>query len=154
MMNLNTYEILENVEACIRELEEAKANSHFWPSNRITWKGYGNNKVFKIRAVYDELSIFDWWNDNLSLSQLKAMKAFLEKAIDLGFVGYACFKVGAKGCAHGMWAYKVAADDRNYNEDDVLFHSFRSGDNYWSYAVGGKWGLNCCTLADVKKAFA
>ena len=88
-------------------------------------------KVFKISAVFDELSIFDWWNDTLSINQLKQMRTFLQQAIKLGFTGYVCFKVGASGCSHGMWAHKSESTDGYSPDGDCLFHSFRSGDNYF-----------------------
>lgn len=150
-MKNNAFEILANVEACISELEAANKNPY--APSRTVWKGYTNKKVFKIRTVCEELSIFDWWNDNLSMSQLNAMRSFLKTAIELGFTGYVCFKVGAKYCSHGMWASKKDREDRT--PGDELFHSFRAGDNYWSYAVNGKWTEQVeCSLADVKKAFA
>ena len=89
--------------------------------------------------IYSALSIFDWWNEKLSLSQLKQMKNFLNTAIKLGFTGYVCFKVGAAGCSHGMWAHKEETTDGYSPDGDVLFHSFRSGDNYWDMQLDGEW---------------
>lgn len=62
---------------------------------------------YPIRQIYNELSIFDWWPNNLNQNHLKQMRSFLKLAIKLGYDGYCCFKVGASGCANGMWAYKA-----------------------------------------------
>lgn len=93
---------------------------------------------YRIHDVCDELSIFDWWNDTLSKSQLQAMRAFLRRAIKEGFTGYVCFKVGAKGCASGMWAH-TAESTSGYSPDegDVLYRSFQSGENYWVVKTQG-----------------
>lgn len=137
----NAENVLKAVNNCIAELEEANKvwsmpNSGY---GRMDRRGYSGKKVFKISAVCGELSIFDWWNNGLSLSQLKQMKKFLEQAISLGFTGYVCFKVGAKGCSHGMWAHKEESTDGYSPEGDVLFHSFRSGDNYFDMKLDDKW---------------
>ncbi len=138
---MRANEVLENVNKMIEA-----------GSNRKGMK-------WKIGDVYDELGIFDWWNEYLSVSQLKQMKKFLETAIGLGYTGYVCFKVGAKYCSHGMWAYK--ADSRNgYSPDGAcLHHSFRNGDNYWDVCLDdGKWvGTSDhykLTLKEVKAAIA
>ena len=60
----------------------------------------------EIRQVYDDLSIFDWWPERLTITHMKQMRTFLREAIKLGYDGYVCFKVGASGCANGMWAHK------------------------------------------------
>ena len=120
---------------------------------RHSWKN--NKKCFKIRAIYNECNIFDWWNENLSMSQLKQMKSFLETAIKLGFTGYACFKVGAAGCSHGMWANKKESTNGYSPDGACLFHSFRSGENYWDYCDdNNKWyGRDKeLTLKEVKEA--
>ena len=137
--NKNAEVILNNVNNCIAELERANAG-HGCDFNRMTYKGWSSKKVFMIDKVYDELSIFDWWNETLSLSQLKQMKSFLETAIKLGFTGYVCFKVGAKYCSHGMWA-STEESKTGYSPDegDTLFHSFRCGDNYWDAEINGEW---------------
>ena len=107
---MKTEEILRNVEEHITEGES-----------------------LKISKVYNELGIFDWWNETLSISQMKQMRSFLKTAIDFGYTGYACFKVGAAGCSHGMWAYKEESEDGySPNYGGCIFHSFRSGDNYYS----------------------
>lgn len=141
-MTLTTAKVLENIKACIKELEEKNKGNIPVNYNRHSHRGYDYTKgyMFKIRAVCEELSIFDWWNDNLSLSQLKQMKSFVETAIKLGFNGYVCFKVGASGCANGMWAYTEESTD-GFSPDggNIIYHSFVSGDNYWDVAIDGKW---------------
>lgn len=98
------------------------------------------SRRLRITAVFDDLSIFDWWNDYLSLSQLKEMKMFLRNAGGLGYNGYVCFKVGAAGCSHGMWAYKKESTDGHSPDGEALYHSFRSGDNYWDARLpDGRW---------------
>lgn len=94
----------------------------------------------RISDVCSDLSIFDWWNENLSRSQLKQMAKFLETAGELGFNGYVYFKVGAKYCSHGMWAYKNESTNGYSPDGECLFHSFRSGDNYWDLRFpDGTW---------------
>lgn len=118
MKTLKTQEILDNVN---RKIMAVEAINKTWGLKRLY-----------IRDVCEELSIFDWWNETMSLTQLKQMKKFLETAIKMGFTGYACFKVGAKYCSHGMWAYTAeSTDGYSPKEGAVLFHSFRSGENYW-----------------------
>lgn len=140
-MKKNAQEILVNVNKCIEELEGINSWMELGAHNgRIVEKGYsGKNFRFNIFKICDELSIFDWFDDYLSLSQLKQMKKFLETAIDLGFTGYVCFKVGAKYCAHGMWAHKKDSVDGHSPDGDVLFHSFRSGDNYFDMKLNDIW---------------
>lgn len=148
-MKGNRFEVAENVAKRIAELEERK---------RMGYRGRWLR--LRIADVCEELSIFDWWNEELSLSQLKQMQKFLKVAEQLGFNGYVCFKVGAAGCSHGMWAHREESKD-GYSPDGVtLHHSFRSGDNYWDCKTeDGKWltdkdenGRWQFTLAEVKDA--
>ena len=138
---LNAAQVLENINKAIAELGAVQGISSFPnPDRRMVWKGYSSNdKVFKMRAVCDELSIFDWWKDTLSMSQLKQMKSFVETAIKLGFTSYVCFLVGAKGFSHGMWAYTKERLNYSSYTGDILFHSFRSCDNYWDAKLNGEW---------------
>lgn len=92
----------------------------------------GHIKRYRIDDVYEELSIFDWWNEHLSLSQLKDMRKFLKEAIKLGYTGYVCFKVGATGCANGMWAHKAESTDGYSPKGEFLYKSFTPSYNYWS----------------------
>ena len=81
--------------------------------------------------VCTDLSIFDWWVDELSISRLKEMRTFLREAIKLGFNGYVCFKVGATGCANGMWAHKAESVNGCSPDGDFLYKSFTPAYNYW-----------------------
>ena len=87
---------------------------------------------YRIREVCDELSIFDWWPEYLSASKLKDMRKFLKAAIERGYTGYVCFKVGATGCANGMWAHKVETEDGYSPDGEFLYKSFTPQYNYWS----------------------
>lgn len=140
---LNAQEVLNNVEDKIIALENWKENRGWTPK-------------LNIDSVYEDLSIFDWWNDELSLSQLKQMRNFLKTAIKMGFTGYVCFKVGAKYCSHGMWAFKQESMDGHSPKGATLYHSFRSGDNFWSAAAdNGEWMENFfATLKEVKQYLA
>lgn len=142
---MNAAKVLENVNNCIAELYK----SSDW--NRMTWMR--GRKAFWMEAVCDELSIFDWWNEYLSMSQLKQMKSFLENAIKLGYTGYVCFKVGAAYCAHGMWAHRQeSTNGYSPNEGGFLYHSFRSGDNYYDVKFNdGTMAHKDCSLAEVKE---
>ena len=144
---MNAAKVLENVNACIEEMETS------FSAERMTWmRGHW---VFKIDAVYDELSIFDWWHDTLSMTQLKQMKNFLENAIKLGYTGYACFKVGASWCSHGMWAHRLeSTDGYSPKEGGCLFHSFRYGDNYYGVKFNDGTWADCdkeYTLREVRE---
>ena len=63
------------------------------------------------------------------------MRTFLTQAISLGFDKYCCFKVGASGCANGMWAYK----EKNGVDEDCLYRSFSPDYTYYSFNKNGKW---------------
>lgn len=97
-------------------------------------------KKYCIFDVCDELSIFDWWNEHLSKTQLLDMQRFLREAIKLGYTGYVCFKVGATGCANGMWAHKKESTNGYSPDGEVLYKSFVSSYNYWSVKdANGVW---------------
>lgn len=83
--------------------------------------------------VYDDLSIFDWWPKRLTQTHLKQMRTFIKEAIKLGFKGYVCFKVGASGCANGMWAADVPSTN-GYSPDNckTLYRSFTPDYTYYS----------------------
>ena len=110
---MNANEVLHNVEDYIVKAQSIP------------------NYKFRIDDVFEDLGIFDWWHDYLSVSQLKQMQSFLKTAIKLGYDGYVCFKVGASGCAHGMWAHKNESTTGYSPDGECLYHSFRNGDNYW-----------------------
>jgi hypothetical protein len=95
---------------------------------------------YRITNVYHRLSIFDWWNDYLSMTQLRDMRKFLREAIKLGYTGYVCFKVGATGCANGMWAYKKESETGYSPDGEALYKSFTHDYNYWQVQTeDGKW---------------
>ena len=124
---MKANEVLANVNEMIKAGEQIKAKC-------------GYSYKWRISEVCNDLSIFDWWNEWLSVSQLKQMKKFLETAISLGYTGYVCFKVGAAGCSHGMWAHKKDSENGYSPDGACLHHSFRSGDNYWDVRFDdGKW---------------
>ena len=140
---MNAMQVLDNVNLLLNDGEAFKAR-------------YGYAEKWNICNVCEELGIFDWWNDKLSMSQLKQMRSFLMTAIDLGFTGYVCFKVGVAGCSHGMWAHTLESTDGYSPRDGAcLFHSFRNGDNYYDLRTNdGRWAQEELTLAGVKKIVA
>ena len=97
----------------------------------------------EIRQVYDDLSIFDWWPERLTITHMKQMRTFLKEAIKLGYDGYVCFKVGASGCANGMWAYKedgkVDGGSVYSPDGDLIYRSFTPDYTYWSFKKDDKW---------------
>lgn len=115
----NASPVLEQVENLIDKIES------------------GEVKRYRIDKVYEELSIFDWWNDYLSKTQLMDMERFLFEAIKLGYTGYVCFKVGASGCANGMWAHKEESETGHSPDCDCLYKSFTPSYNYWSIQHDG-----------------
>ena len=100
--------------------------------NELTRKG----GTFRIIDVCDELSIFDWWPETIGKSRLKDMRKFLKEAIKLGFTGYVCFKVGASGCANGMWAHKESSTNGFSPDGPCLYKSFTPDYNYWDVNFG------------------
>lgn len=140
MNGMNAKAVLDNVNMYIERLE--------------TESGYGYRPYLLISKVCEDLEIFDWWNESLSLSQLKKMKKFLEQSIALDFDGYVCFKVGAKGCSHGMWAHKEESVNGYSPDCDCLFHSFRAGDNYWNAKLNGEWHHDDMNYKAVKELVA
>lgn len=85
----------------------------------------------RTRSVCNTLSIFDWWRDTLSVSAMKQMRTFLRTATKLCYDGYVCFKVGAAGCASGMWAYREESENGYSPEGEFIYRSFQGSDNYW-----------------------
>ena len=99
-------------------------------------------KKIKISDVCEELSIFDWWPEYLTKSKLQEMRQFCKEAIKLGYEGYVCFKVGARGCANGMWAYPELCTEEGYapSHTATLFRSFTPAYLYWDISNReGKW---------------
>ena len=116
-MGLNAEEVLEQVERLIEQ-----------------------GGRYRITNVFHILSIFDWWNDYLSQTQLKDMRKFLKEAIKLGYTGYVCFKVGATGCANGMWAHKKESETGYSPDGECLYKSFTPAYNYWQVKTeDGRW---------------
>ncbi len=145
----------------IKRLNEAKGNKDYSssvPSNVIAkidemleHGGYGAR--WRIDNVYDDLAIFDWWPEYLTPSHLKKMKSFLTQAIKLGFDKYCCFKVGASGCANGMWASDTPTTD-GYSPKDckTIYHSFTPDYNYWDVDLGnGFTNQQFKTVGEVKR---
>lgn len=94
-----------------------------------------------VNLVYDDLSIFDWWKDRLTVAQMKQMRAFLKEAIKLGYTGYVCFKVGASGCANGMWAStEQTTTGHSPCTGRTLYRSFSPDYTYWSVDLGNGVG--------------
>jgi hypothetical protein len=93
----------------------------------------------EIRDVCQELSIFDWWPERLTITRMKQMRTFLKEAIKLGYTGYVCFKVGASGCANGMWAYKEPTTTGYSPDCDAIYRSFTPDYTYWSFIKDGRW---------------
>ena len=137
--------VLGQVNILLKELDESKTVVYGWPGTRTYYKRY------RIREVCDRLSIFDWWNEYLSYSQLKSMRDFLVTAIKYGYTGYVCFKVGATGCAHGMWANKEESTDGYSPDGEYLYHSFRCEDNYWVIGFGDGTQSRDLNKRDLKK---
>ena len=129
---MNAQEVLTNIDKMLADAEEyTKEYSTEWRKARKKWR---------IREVYNDLGIFDWWDEYLSVSQLKSMKTFIQQGMKRGFCGYVCFKVGVKHCAHGMWISKKESTDGYSPDGACLYHSFRSCDNYWDMELdNGKW---------------
>lgn len=130
---LNAQPVLLAVEKWIRILE---ARYRYYAGSKWCQRHYC---CVPMREVYRELSIFDWWVDELTLSRLKEMRTFLREAIKLGFTGYVCFKVGASGCANGMWANKLPTAN-GYSPDgcDFLYRSFTPDYTYWDITYAGR----------------
>ena len=91
-----------------------------------------------MRSVCDDLSIFDWWPEKLTVSHMKQMRTFLKEAIKLGFDGYVCFKVGASGCANGMWAHKEETTTGYSPDGDFLYRSFTPDYTNWQAKINGQ----------------
>lgn len=117
----NAQPVLLAVEKWIRILETKKREIPRW-SYRYKTSMY---------EVCDELSIFDWWVDTISVARLKEMRTFLREAIKLGYTGYVCFKVGASGCANGMWANKAPTTNGYSPDGEFLYRSFTPDYTYW-----------------------
>ena len=92
----------------------------------------------RIDVVYDDLSIFDWWPEKLTITHMKQMRTFLKEAIKLVYTGYVCFKVGAHGCANGMWAHKEETKDGYSPKGDFIYRSFTPDYTNWQAKINDK----------------
>lgn len=114
-----------------------------------------HRRRYTMREVYDNLSIFDWWVDYMSKTKLEEMRRFLKAAIERGYTGYACFKVGATGCANGMWAHKAESEDGYSPDGEFIYKSFTPEYTCWSvmaadgvmYPNDETGGWNSCKTA-------
>ena len=147
----NAASVLEEVNQLIAEYENKKAEID---SRRYSyWETKPRMKGYKTDDVYKRLSIFDWWVETISYSHLLKMRAFLREAIKLGFRGYVCFKVGASGCANGMWAHTAeSTDGYSPNNCDILYHSFTPDYSCWDFCKDGKWATTHETWDKIKTA--
>lgn len=100
---------------------------------------YNPRPTLKIDRVYKELSIFDTFKNELSLSNLKDMYSFVNRAINLGFKGYVCFKVGASGCANGMWVHACESTNGYSPDGDCIYRSFTPDYVVWDAEINGEW---------------
>ena len=116
----------------------------------------------RIDVVYDDLSIFDWWPEKLTITHMKQMRTFLKEAIKLGYTGYVCFKVGAHGCANGMWAHKEPTTTGYSPKCDFIYRSFtpdytnwqaKINDKNYPEATGAKWD-SCKTAKQLESILA
>lgn len=106
----------------------------------------------RIVDIYDDLSIFNWWPEKLTINHMKQMRTFLREAIKLGYTGYVCFKVGASGCANGMWAHKKESTTGYSPDGDCLYRSFTPDYTYWQFRKNDKWFPETEHYDDLKKA--
>ena len=109
------------------------------------------NRTLEINSVYRELSIFDTFKNHLSITDLKNMKHFLNTAMELGFRGYTCFKVGASGCANGMWCHVKPSTDGYSPDGECLWRSFTPDYTEWALIVNDEIVYEG-TLRGLKKA--
>lgn len=83
----------------------------------------------------DDLSIFSWKKESLSKAELRQMRSFVKHAIELGFKGFVCFRVG-----EGMWAYKAESENGHAPLGDWLYRSFSPYEGaYYDVHSRGKW---------------
>lgn len=125
--NRTAEKILANIEEVLADMEAEKAE---WPALRVRRYTY---------RVAKDLSIFDWFQDELSIAQVKQMRSFVKSAISAGYRGYVCFKVGSVGTSSGMWAYTVPTTTGYSPDGPCLYRSFQSRLNWWDAFDGSGW---------------
>ena len=128
----NAQTVLLAVEKWIRIVEMRERN-YAW--SKWCYRHYGR---ITMRECCNDLSIFDWWTDYITIGKLKEMRTFLREAIKLGYNGYVCFKVGASGCANGMWAHKNPTTDWYSPKGEFLYRSFTPDYTYWDITYEGR----------------
>ena len=142
--NKNAAYVLDNVYQLLDDMNES------------------GTKSYRMFSVYSDLSIFDWFKENLTKSDLNKMRQFLEEAIKLGYDGYVCFKVGAKYCANGMWAHKAESEDGYSPRGEFIYRSFTTDYTCWDAkledgtmlsTIIGEWGA-IKTAKQLEKALA
>lgn len=153
--SITVSSVLVEVENLLESIRERKSTIPKY------WNGrpYYRLVPYKVRDVCERLSIFDWFKDTLSESDLKHMQLFLKEAVKLGFTGYTCFKVGATGCANGMWAYKELSTTGYSPDCDYLYRSFTPDCTYWQFSKNditypsGEDYDSVKTIRDLEKLF-
>lgn len=131
----NAQPVLLAVEKWIRIIE-MREKVYSW--SKWCYRHYGR---ITMRECYDDLSIFDWWTEYITIGKLKEMRTFLREAIKLGYTGYVCFKVGASGCANGMWADRVpTTNGYSPKGGDYLYRSFTPDYTYWDICYNDECG--------------
>ena len=139
----NAQPVLLAVEKWIRIIEMRE--KMYGKYNKWIYRRY--YRITK-REAYDDLSIFDWWTEYLTIGELKQMRTFLREAIKLGYTGYVCFKVGASGCANGMWADRQpTTNGYSPKGGDFLYRSFTPDYTYWEICYNDKYGDEKDTLS-------
>lgn len=121
--------------------------------NRKLGKYLAKGEAVKIEDVYEDLSIFDWWKDKLTVSDMRAMQSFMCEAILLGYDGYVAFKVGASGCSNGMWAYTEESVEGYAPDSDYLYRSFTPDYTEWSFTLNGEQGTGLKSVENLELAF-
>lgn len=155
MENITVSSVLTEAEKLLSSISERKSRvpklSNGRPLYTVT--------PYRVQDVWKRLSIFDWFKETLSESNLKDMRTFLKEAVKLGYTGYVCFKVGATGYANGMWAYKELSKDGYSPDGDFLYRSFTPEYTYWAlhidgvnYPSGEKFD-SVSTIRDLEKLF-
>lgn len=129
-------------------------NDNIYTVNRKLGKYLAKGEAVKINDVYEELSIFDWWKDKLTVSDMKAMQSFMREAILLGYDGRVAFKVGASGCSNGMWAYTEESSAEGYAPDsDYLYRSFTPDYTELAFTLSGEAGSGLKSVESLELAF-